>query len=498
MHFNMKYLIISLLFLSSCTNGLKKEGPVDTPMEDSAYKAPYIHETVSEGMKLSARASKAFYLSPNGSDANSGTIDKPFLTLTKFWEVNQPGDTALLRGGTYKWTKSQYLQGKNGTNTAKINVWGYKDEKAILSVSDTYNGNIEQDLIYIEGEHFYFKGFEIAYYVQKKGVYAWPAFRGGTISNSKFENIYYHHNAAGMSIRNGTGNEFLNCDFSHNQDPYSSSPYDGADGLDLHYIKAGATNTVKNCRFWWNADDGLDLWDNNGYVLVENCWSFYNGYIPGTFNSAGNGSGFKLGSTNNYSTKLLRTVKNNIAYKNRSYGFVENQAICKSDIINNTASDNGDIGYWFGSWGTNVATLSTNISWKSPQLTRLSTNDVQVNNSWNGKSVKESDFINTTDTAQLTRARIKNALPPLTLLQVKVGSPLQGLGAKFDTSGVIPPPDTIVPPPVDTSWTYLQPLNQYEGQTADNRTKPNANKVLMFKGDIYVRKGDYKIEIKKN
>lgn len=490
----MKYLLIILLFLTACEYSFEK-APVDTPMPDSAYQPPYINEPGTSELKLSARLPKSFFISPSGSDANTGTIDKPFFSLLKFWDVCQPGDTLFLRGGTYKYTKSQYLQGKNGTNTAKINVWGYKDEKAIISVADSYNGNVEQDLIYIEGEHYYFKGFEIAYYAQKKGVYAWPAFRGGAISNSKFENIYYHHNGAGMSIRNGTNNEFINCDFSHNQDPYSSSPYDGADGLDLHYIKAGASNTVKNCRFWWNADDGLDLWDNNGYVLIENCWSFYNGYIPGTFTTAGNGSGFKLGSTGGYPTKLLRTVKNNIAYKNGSYGFVENQAICKSDIINNTASDNGEIGYWFGSWGTNVATLTNNISWKSPQLSRLSTHDVQVNNSWNGKTVKESDFLNATTPDQLMSARIKNQLPSITFLQLTPNSPLKGLGAKFDTSGVIIPPDTITPPPVDTSWTYVQPLNQYSNKTADNKAKPNANKVLWFKAEIYKRNGKYKIEV---
>jgi len=146
------------------------------------------------------------------------------------------------------------------------------------------------------------------------------------MNNCIIENINYHHNGAAFTVRGtSTGNLFLNCDFHHMQDPYSTSPYDGADGLGITYNTSTASvNIVRNCRAWWCADDGFDTWQNDGYVEFDSCWSFYNGYIPDTFTTAGNGSGFKLGSGNISTTTVKRYIHNCLAFKNRSWGFVEN------------------------------------------------------------------------------------------------------------------------------------------------------------------------------
>ena len=43
-----------------------------------------------------------YYVSPSGSNANNGTTTgTPFLTLQKAASVVAPGDTVLVRGGTY-------------------------------------------------------------------------------------------------------------------------------------------------------------------------------------------------------------------------------------------------------------------------------------------------------------------------------------------------------------------------------------------------------------
>ncbi len=414
----------------------------------------------SLGITISGGARK-FYMAPTGNDNNNGSITAPFKTLLKVWTVIAAGDTVYLRGGTYEFNTSQYLQGRNGTAGNLIKIWNYPGEKPNLTRSPTYNASQQQDLIYFEGNYFHWKGLEISWFDQKPGDYAWPAFRAGFTSGSIFEQIDYHHNGAGMSIRgNSTNNLFLNCDFHHNQDPYSSSPYDGADGIDIHYIPAGSTNTLRNCRAWWNADDGFDCWDNNGYMLIENCWSFYNGYIPGTFNTAGNGSGIKLGSTGNYPNTLLRTVQNCVAFKNRSYGIVENAAICKSNIFNNVVSQSGDYGFWFGSWGTNVATLRNNIGWNNPQNARLSVHDIHDHNSWNGGvTVNASDFISLDDSQLLAPRQADGSLPASSFFYLLAGSDLVNAGvnvglpyngtapdiAAIESGGATPPPNQ---PPV--------------------------------------------------
>ena len=85
-----------------------------------------------------------FYMAPEGSDSNDGTIDKPFLTITKAQAAVQAGDTVLMRGGKYNVTAAQIVNrnagnsvhvfeiAKSGTEKAPINYFSYKDEKAVF------------------------------------------------------------------------------------------------------------------------------------------------------------------------------------------------------------------------------------------------------------------------------------------------------------------------------------------------------------------------------
>lgn len=356
--------------------------------------------------------------SPAGNDANvTNSITTPWFELEKVWPLLSAGDIVYLRGGTYEYDDMQYLDGKNGTSGNLIKIWAYPGETPLITRSSSYTvvDGVDQDLIYFEGNYFHWLGLEIAYFDQKEGDYAWSAFRTGFTNNSIYENLNYHHNGAGMSIRgNSSNNLILNCDFWANQDPYSDEPYDGSDGLDFHYISAGTTNTIRGCRAWWNADDGFDFWENYGYILMEDCWAFWNGYIPETFSPAGNGTGIKLGSTNNQINTLLRTIRNCISFRNRNHGIVENGAICKSDIFNNLVGETGDHGYWFGSWGSNVATLRNNIAIDvDGDDARLSVNDVHSNNTWNGGvTVSSADFVSYDD-SQLDDARGENNTLPI-------------------------------------------------------------------------------------
>jgi hypothetical protein len=238
----------------------------------------------------------------------------------------------------------------------------------------------------------------------------------------------------------------VNSDFYENADPPPLGDYDGADGLDIVFIAPGqAANTIRGCRAWYNADDGFDAWSNDSPLIIENSWAFYNGYIAGTFNTAGNGSGFKLGLTAN-SNQTLRTVRNNISYKNRMWGFVENQSLAGHLLYNNTAVLNGGLNFWFGSWGASRATVRNNISYLGGNVFDSATSaifsDVSVvdHNSWDltGVVVNNSDFVNM-DPSQLLGARKPDrSLPSSNFLKlapdsnlidkgVNVGLPFNGL-----------------------------------------------------------------------
>ena len=75
---------------------------------------------------------QAFYVAPNGSDGNPGTIDQPWQTLQKAFDALQPGQIAYLRAGTYGAFCSAFTFGHAGTLTQPITVSGYPGERAVL------------------------------------------------------------------------------------------------------------------------------------------------------------------------------------------------------------------------------------------------------------------------------------------------------------------------------------------------------------------------------
>jgi len=388
-----------------------------------------------------------YFLAATGSDGGSGTIASPWFTLEKVFASASFGDTIYMRGGTYAYTSQQDIIGKSGTASALINLWAYPGETPIITRSSSYIPTIgvQTDLIYMENcSYLHIKGIDISYYTQSATLDYWFAFRGNDLSNCIFENINYHDNGGAFTLRGDgtTGNLFLNCDFYRNQDPYSGTPYDGADGLNITYVgNTAAVNTVRNCRAWWNADDGFDFWHNEGYVLIENCWSFYNGYIPGTFVTAGNGSGFKLGETVTTSTSVKREVKNCLAFKNRSWGIVENNSLVNMNIFNNTCVQNGGangsgggLNFWFGAWGASPKTFKNNISYDSGTLFgdvwhTFGTDAIHSNNTWTpGFTVSSKDFVSIDDSVLTKRRQNNNGLPENVFLKLSNNSSLRNTG----------------------------------------------------------------------
>lgn len=395
---------------------------------------------------VTLNAQRVFYTSPTGNDANSGTITSPFFSLKKAWSVVASGDTIYMRGGVYGYSEMQYLQSRNGVAGKLIKLWAYPGEVPIITRGAAYKvvNGVNQDLIYCEGNYLYWKGLEIANFSQKSGEIPYPAVRFGYTNNSIFENINYHDNMAGFSVRGASSNNlFLNCDFYRNQDPlgsdgYGTDAYDGADGLQMNFVQ-GTNNVIRNCRAWWNADDGFDLWENSGLVTMEGNWAFLNGFKPGTLTTAGNGTGFKLGSTSTLTTATLRVLKNNIAAQNRMYGICENAAQCRTTLSNNTVASTGAIGYWFGDWnGSIVVNANNNLSYSNPE-NRFNSSSLLSGNSWQTGNPVAADFISV-DINQLAGARKSDgSLPDINYLRPVAGK-WTGVGALAGGQVIINPP----------------------------------------------------------
>ena len=95
---------------------------------------------------------QTYYVSPSGSDANAGTIDKPFLTLTKARDMVRKINTSMtgdiiiyLRAGTYTMTSGFMLSEDgtyhdSGTNGYNIIYSAYNNEEVMISGGKSIGG----------------------------------------------------------------------------------------------------------------------------------------------------------------------------------------------------------------------------------------------------------------------------------------------------------------------------------------------------------------------
>jgi len=92
-----------------------------------------------------ASAQTTYYVATNGSDSNNGTsLTTPFLTIAHAIGVVNPGDTILVRGGTYTGGK---VVTRNGTMSAWITLENYNNETVIWNATST-----DTDVIYFYGD----------------------------------------------------------------------------------------------------------------------------------------------------------------------------------------------------------------------------------------------------------------------------------------------------------------------------------------------------------
>ncbi|WP_298486677.1 T9SS type A sorting domain-containing protein [uncultured Maribacter sp.] len=85
--------------------------------------------------------SKDIYVSKNGNDSNPGTLESPYLTISKAASVAVAGDIVYIREGTYEETLSPANSGENGN---PITFQGYQEEKVIITTMQALNNWTEE------------------------------------------------------------------------------------------------------------------------------------------------------------------------------------------------------------------------------------------------------------------------------------------------------------------------------------------------------------------
>lgn len=289
-----------------------------------------------------------YYVAVDGSDDDPGTIDAPFRTLQHAIDVAQAGDLVYVRGGVYSiveparpWAGILFHKSGN-SGSERIRYFAHPGE---VPVFDFEHLEIQPDPDYtsgvvVEGAWIHLKGFEIRNVPMNT-----RSNTGLTVSGDAHHDIFelldIHHNfGSGMFIHTTLGgHEILNCDSHDNYDPFShQGDGENADGFGVHYQTEGDPTIFRGCRAWWNSDDGWDFISQEVPVVVEHSWAMGHGYIHAGTGRAGNGNGFKIGSSK---TGIRHVVRNCVAWGNRASGFYANHSSGGNDWFNNTAYANG-------------------------------------------------------------------------------------------------------------------------------------------------------------
>jgi hypothetical protein len=284
-------------------------------------------------LSMAANA-RNWYVATNGSDTGTGSESDPFLSIVKAVSMVQTGETIFVRGGTYNLVATIVIA-KSGSNVSPISLFAFPGEHPILDFSGQSFGSSNRGIT-LTGSYWNLKGLNIAG-AGDNGM----SIAGG--SYNIIENCsFYRNRDTGLQLDNGaSNNRIINCDSYYNADP---PDYGDADGFAAK-MSVGSGNYFYGCRAWKNCDDGWDGYlrgTDDVSTSLENCWAFENGYFEnGTDAGANaNGNGFKMGGSDDKTLKHNFTLKNCLAFKNKSKGFDQNNNMGSMILYNCTGYNN--------------------------------------------------------------------------------------------------------------------------------------------------------------
>ncbi|OQP60638.1 hypothetical protein A3860_32635 [Niastella vici] len=144
-------------------------------------------------------AGQVYYVSPNGSDGNTGTLTAPFKSITAALNKAVAGDTVLVRGGTY-YEKISFP--RSGTSEKTITLKAYAGEKPVIDGSSITVSGWLALVSFNAVRYITLEGFEIcnlftaARAADPEGIYIDGNSKNITIKNC---NIYNIKNSASLN-----------------------------------------------------------------------------------------------------------------------------------------------------------------------------------------------------------------------------------------------------------------------------------------------------------
>jgi parallel beta-helix repeat protein len=192
-----------------------------------------------------------YYVSPSGSDSNTGSSTLPFKTVQKAVTAAQAGDTVFIHEGVYG--ESVTIPNSGSETNGYITIQNFPGERAVLDGTNLTVPSTNTGMIYIQDKNYIvIKGLEVRNYRTTVKSYTPVGIRvNGTCKHIRILNNHIHHIEHNGTTKSGTD--------AHGICARGTSAVDSLydiiiDGNELDSLKLGSseslvcTGNVKNFR----------------------------------------------------------------------------------------------------------------------------------------------------------------------------------------------------------------------------------------------------------
>ncbi len=178
-----------------------------------------------------------FFVSPQGDDANAGTVDQPWRTIQKAADTLAPGDTVFVRDGVYNEAVNINVSGSRAGGF--VTFANFPNEHPIVDGSALTPPDDASALFFLNHRSFVaIVGFEIRNYKATEGSKV-PA--GIFVTGASHDIQIRSNNVHDIEYDTADGNAFGVAIYGTNRTPISNVVLDGNE---VHHLKTGNSESV--------------------------------------------------------------------------------------------------------------------------------------------------------------------------------------------------------------------------------------------------------------
>ncbi|MGH8882643.1 MAG: right-handed parallel beta-helix repeat-containing protein, partial [Stackebrandtia sp.] len=252
-----------------------------------------------------------YYVATSGSDGNPGTSAAPVKTIQKAANVAGPGDTVIVRDGTYTGGSSGgnlVSLSRSGTSAAWITFLAERKWGAVLDGRNNYNQtgvNFGSGVSYVRVEGFEIRGFQGYGFVLYGGGHDLAVVRNHVHTIGRYCTDT-HNGRTGVSIGDGTRGVLFEGNVWHDIGRFA----DGENGCNTNdyyqnhdhgiYVADADAITIRNNVFynlkrgWAIQRYNTDGYRTSGLAILNNTFAGENPYREGQFILATATSGIRI------------------------------------------------------------------------------------------------------------------------------------------------------------------------------------------------------------